>query len=93
MPLIEFSEVAIVSVSGTPVLLKYTHSISSKFSWDEDFFILYRSPMLFISLVLAVILTLIPVAGFSIATSLVTYLARLELFLDLISEIKSTPSV
>ena len=49
--------------------------------------------MLFISLVLAVILTLIPVAGFSIATSLVTYLAIVELFLDLTSEMKSTPSV
>ena len=39
--------------------------------------------MLLMSLVLAVILTLIPVAGFSIATSLVTYLAMLEVFLDL----------
>ena len=37
--------------------------------------------------------TSIAVAGFVIVTSLVTYLAMLELFLDLISDMKSTPSV
>ena len=93
MPLIAFSEVAITSTSGAPVSLKYTHSISSKFSCEEDFLILYRTRMFSISLVFIVVLISIAVAGFSIETSLVTYLAIEELFLDCVSAIKSTPSL
>ena len=60
--------------------------MSSKFSWLEAFLKRYRTWTFETSLTVAVILTSMEVPGLPMATSLVTYLATEELFLDVFSE-------